>query len=56
MRTLTEGLASISGVYLRLNSDEEELGRFGFTCTMRNGAAGWKIVVAMAHDVPSRET
>lgn len=56
VRTLAEGLASISGVFSRFNANEEELGRFGFAYTMRNGPAGWKIVVAMAYDAPSRET
>jgi hypothetical protein len=56
VRTLAESLASISGVLARFNSNEEEISRFGFAYTMRKDAAGWKIVVAVAHDVSSKGT
>lgn len=47
---LGESLASGSGAFARLNSSGEEISRFGFTYLLRKDAAGWKIVVAAAHE------
>lgn len=44
-RTLAAGLASLSGVFHRFNSGEEEIVRFGFTYLLRESGSGWKITV-----------
>ena len=53
-RTLAESLASISGVFTRFNSEEEEIGRFGFSYIMRRDAEGWRILLAAAFDAKGR--
>lgn len=50
LRTLGESLASVSGVFVRFNSNEEEISRFGFAYTMRKDSGRWGIVVALAHE------
>ena len=52
---LADNLALLSGVFVRFNSESEEVGRFGFTYIMRNGGAGWRIVVAVGHDPAAGE-
>ena len=56
LRTLGEHLASVTGVFVRLNGSEEEISRFGFAYIMRKDAGKWRIVVALAHEVPWNET
>jgi hypothetical protein len=50
VRALAEGLAELTGVFIRYDAADAEFARFGFTYIVRGGAAGWKIVVAVAHD------
>jgi len=51
-RSLASNLAAVTGVFVRFNANDEEIGRLGFTYTMRQTPAGWRIVVAMVHDAP----
>ena len=50
-RMLADNLASLSGVFVRFGSGDEEIGRFGFAYTMFDDGTGWRIVVATAHGV-----
>ncbi len=52
MRLLSERLALVAGVFVRFGAGDQEIARFGFQYTMRNAGDGWKIVVALAHDLP----
>ncbi len=51
-RTLASNLVSLSGVFVRFGTGDNEIGRFGFTYVMRDDGTDWRIVVAMAHDAP----
>lgn len=51
-RRLGTALASLSGTFVRFNAAGGEIGRFGFAYTLRLGEEGWRIAVALAHDVP----
>ena len=55
VRMLAEQLASLSGLFARFNSSEEEISRFGFAYTMLRADTGWQIVVAIAHAAPSAQ-
>lgn len=55
MQELAANLVSFSGVFVRFNAKDDEIGRFGFFYIMRNEGAGWRIVVAVAHDPPKAE-
>ena len=50
VRSLSAGLASCAGVFVRFNASGQEIARPGFTYTMRNSGGSWKIVVAAVHD------
>jgi hypothetical protein len=50
VRTLAAPLALMTGVFVRYNAANDEVGRFGFTYVVRSEGSGWKIVVAIAHD------
>ena len=47
---LAGNLAMLTGVFVRFDSKDAEVGRFGFTYILREGGAGWRIVVAVGHD------
>lgn len=53
---LGQRLALLSGTFARFNSKGEEISRFGFAYTMHRDGAGWRIVVAVAHDAPAAQT
>jgi ketosteroid isomerase-like protein len=50
VRRLAQGLAHMTGVFVRYDASDHEIGRFGFTYVVRDDGQGWKIVVAAAHD------
>lgn len=50
-RWFASDLATVTGVFVRVGSDEKELNRTGFTYTMRLAEDHWKIVCAILHDV-----
>jgi ketosteroid isomerase-like protein len=50
VRRLAAGLATMTGVFIRYNATDEEIGRFGFTYVVRREGGKWKIIVAVAHD------
>lgn len=50
VETLASNLAMLTGIFVRFDSGDQEIGRFGFTYIMRNAGAGWRIVVAVGHD------
>ncbi len=52
-RMLAERLATLSGVFVRFDSHDREISRFGFAYTMSHDGDDWRIVVAVAHDAPS---
>ena len=56
IRTLAPGLAELTGVFVRYDGSDAEIGRFGFTYLVHCGADGWKIVVAAAHDARTETT
>ncbi len=49
---LAANLGSLQGMFIRRNHAGEEINRFGFRYALRLTPAGWKIVVALAHDPP----
>ncbi len=49
-RTLALNLTELSGTFVRYDSSQTEIGRFGFTYILRIVSDAWKIVVAVAHD------
>ncbi len=49
---LGAGLAWLRGVFVRFNADDVEISRFGFGYIMQADDTGWRIVVAIAHEVP----
>ena len=49
-RMLAAGLAELAGVFTRYDTAGAEIARFGFTYIVRHGPAGWRIIVAVAHD------
>lgn len=49
-RMLAAGLAELAGVFTRFDTAGLEIARFGFTYIVRLGPAGWRIIVAVAHD------
>lgn len=51
-RSLASNLVEVTGVFVRFDGQDREIGRFGFTYVLREDGTGWKIVVAVAHDVP----
>jgi hypothetical protein len=54
VRRLAAELAMMTGVFVRYNAANEEIGRSGFTYVVRKDDGAWKIVVAVAHDANSR--
>jgi len=52
IRELGQNLASAFGVFVRFNSNEQEINRFGFAYTLQREEDQWKIRVAIAHEVP----
>jgi hypothetical protein len=52
-RSLAPSLVELSGVFLRRDESQAEIGRFGFTYIVRADSDTWRIVVAVAHDAPS---
>ena len=52
VHTLSPGLASCSGVFVRYNAMGAEIGRSGFTYLMREDDGSWKIVVAALNEPP----
>ena len=48
VRELSADIASCTGVFVRVSKAGEQLGRVGFTYTLRN-VGTWKIVVAVLH-------
>ena len=50
VRSLSSGLASCTGVFVRFNADGMAIARVGFTYTMRLTDSAWKLVVAMIHE------
>ena len=52
-RRLSESLASLSGVFVRLGAGGEEIGRFGFSYILVRGGEDWRITVALAHEAPT---
>lgn len=55
-RALAPGLAELSGVFVRYNAAQSEIGEFGFTYIVRADADRWRIVVAVAHDARTEVT
>ncbi len=49
VRTLSPGLASCAGTFVRFNTGGEEITRLGFTYTMRYSDS-WKVIVAILHE------
>jgi hypothetical protein len=49
-RMLAAGLAELTGVFTRHDAAGSEIAQFGFTYIVRLGPAGWRIIVAVAHD------
>jgi hypothetical protein len=56
MRTLAPELAELGGVFVRYDESGAQIARFGFTYIVRGGSAGWRIVVALAHDARTETT
>ena len=52
VKLLGAELALLSGVFVRYDAQEQEIGRFGFAYTLRRDDTGWRIIVALSHDVP----
>jgi hypothetical protein len=50
VRRLSALLAQVSGVGVRLNTQEVEVQRFGFTHTMRLDGDTWRLVVVSGHE------
>jgi ketosteroid isomerase-like protein len=50
VRRLADVLAELSGVFVRYDAANSEIGRFGFTYVARRSDNQWQIVVAIAHD------
>jgi hypothetical protein len=50
VRRLAAELAMLTGVFVRYDGDDAEIGRFGFTYVARLEGVAWKIVVAIGHD------
>lgn len=50
VRRLADVLAQLTGVFVRYDAANTEIGRFGFTYVARRGEGQWQIVVAVAHD------
>jgi hypothetical protein len=50
VRRLAAELAEMTGVFVRTNAANEEIGRSGFTYLVRRDDGAWRIVVAVAHD------
>lgn len=50
LRPLAAGLAEVSGVFVRYDAAGREIARLGFTYILRSGPAGWRVIVAAAHD------
>ncbi len=55
LRELALGLAELSGVFIRYDEWQSEIGRFGFTYIVRSDSEKWKIIVAIAHDAGTRD-
>jgi hypothetical protein len=55
-RALAPGLVELSGVFVRYDASQSELGQFGFTYIVRGGSDKWRIVVAVAHDAETEAT
>jgi len=56
IRALAPELVELSGVFVRYDASQSEIGRFGFTYIVRGGFDRWKIVVAVAHDAGTEAT
>jgi len=55
VRPLAAGLAELAGVFVRYDTAQEEIARFGFTYIVRKGDRGWRTVVAVAHDAQGHQ-
>lgn len=49
VQPLAENMATLTGIFVRFNSADQEISRFGFAYTMFRDGTGWKIVVGLAH-------
>ncbi len=49
-KLLNKNTALVSGIGTRLKKDGSELGKFGFTYTMRKTDTDWKIIAGIIHD------
>jgi hypothetical protein len=54
VRRLAAELDIMTGVFVRTNAANEEIGRSGFTYLVRRDDGAWRIVVAVAHDPSPR--
>lgn len=50
VRRLSQGLASLSGVFVRFDARDNEVARFGFVYTLLRSGGAWKFATAVAHD------
>lgn len=50
-KLLSKNTALVSGIGTRFKKDGSELGKFGFTYTMRKIDTDWKIIAGIIHDV-----
>ena len=48
---LAEDLGSVKGVYVRFDTEGEEIASLGFSYIMRKIGKAWKIAVAVIHEV-----
>ncbi len=49
-KLLSDNTALVSGIGIRFKKDGNELGKFGFTYTLRKTDQGWKIIAGIIHD------
>jgi hypothetical protein len=56
VRSLAPTLAELSGVFVRYDELQSEIGRFGFTYIVQAGSEEWRIIVAVAHDATYEAT
>ncbi len=52
VKRMADNIATLAGVFLRFDSSEQEITRFGFAYTMFHDGNRWKIAVGVAHDPP----
>ena len=51
IQTKTDGLATMTGIFSRRDSNDQEIMRFGFSYTLLFVNSRWRIVVAIAHGI-----